>query len=110
MTAPIFGNKPKKATMYLAKDADFIHDIEPETEAYPSGMEAWFVILDAAGSTLATWTGEVISNKASWNVQSDAVNGPNAIPGATKFRLFLRLDDDPTQEYLWYYGSIKWEQ
>ncbi|QEM41572.1 hypothetical protein SEA_FORZA_105 [Gordonia phage Forza] len=110
MTTPIFGNKPKKATMYLARDADFIHDIEPELEAYPTGMEAWFEILNAAGTELATWPAVVTSNKAAWNVQSDAVGGVNAVTGATKFRLFLRLDEDPTREYLWYYGSIKWEQ
>ncbi|QGF20282.1 hypothetical protein SEA_SIXAMA_103 [Gordonia phage Sixama] len=111
MTTPItFGNKPLKATMYLSQDADFIHDIEPKSDAFPAGMEAWFDILSVSGTVLATWPGVVTSNKITWNVQFDAADGVNSVAGASRFRLYMRLDEDPTQEYLWYSGSIKWEQ
>jgi hypothetical protein len=106
------GFAPAKETLNLSLHADFIHVLSaPPGSPFPASFTAKIEILAADYTVIATWNPTVTSTTAiTWNIQSNtAVTGVDAViaSGAKKFRLYAIFPSTPTDDYLWYAGSIK---
>lgn len=109
------GFAPTREILYLSLHADFIHILSaPAGDPFPSAFTAKIEILKKDGTVLATWAPVGITTTAlTWNIQySTATTGVDAViaAGAARFRLYGVFPSAPTDEYLWYVGSIRVNQ
>lgn len=106
------GFAPTKETLNLSLHADFIHVLSaPSGSPFPASFTAKIEVLAADYTVIATWTPATATTTAiTWNIQSNtAVTGVDAVIAASakKFRLYAIFPSTPTDDYLWYAGSIK---
>ena len=99
--------------------ADFIHRLTaPAGTPFPDGFTGKILLYvsravadDAPDAPLATWLPATeTTTELVWNVQYGTPTGPDAMiaAGAGWYRLYVNFPVVPTDDYLWYFGPVKY--
>lgn len=99
--------------------ADFIHVLAaPSGTPFPTGFTGKILLylsqtaaVAAPDAPLATWNPTTVSTtQLIWNIQHGTATGPDAMitAGAGWYRLYVNFPVVPTDDYLWYFGPVKY--
>ena len=110
----------ERKPLYLSRGtADFIHTLTaPDGTPFPNGFTGKILLYasraaadETPDTPLATWLPATVSTtQLVWNVQHGTADGPDAMitAGAGWYRLYVNFPVVPSDDYLWYFGPVKY--
>ncbi|WP_280357059.1 DUF7264 domain-containing protein [Nocardia otitidiscaviarum] len=100
------GNIPIVDTLLLVPGQDLLHEIQPAIgDSIPPATTVDLVIYDINATVVATWTAQVSTQAARWNVASELTD---TIPIPATFRIYVRYSDGVDQ--CWFRGHVTREE
>lgn len=105
MADTYWGSEPLAQDMFLVRGQDFTQIIDaPTNYTFPSGTKVYYQFVDADGTQIAQWDGQVAPSLAEFRVES---NQSDLIPVGTKVYLYISDAGSPSLDLCWTVGKVK---